>query len=314
MPRKIVKLFPSKIATNLSVFCLISIFYLLMVMTALTPTSYGFAADATATGLASHSSFHYELTRALAAAAGFNRDGEAIAIATEATDTTEFTGYSRATVFIENTERNSANSLYYHFARRGESYPQVAEIGAQANTCNYFLDSNRPCSTDAQGNFITEIAQIERWALYGEATLAPPNGQQPLFSYNGEFFQPVASGSYEAVGILLHALADSYSHEACIKKTDEQGAAFSGHKPSPVECSGQWHVTSEFGATAAGVEFSRAAGKAVWQVLSTYAQLKGRTPLWSDTQAHTFINSFVAEASASARIRLANSTYNQMVN
>ena len=60
------------------------------------PTGYGYAADGTCriTGLVTHSTFHYEFTRVLAVAAGFDEiDAERIAVANEATDSSTFTGY-----------------------------------------------------------------------------------------------------------------------------------------------------------------------------------------------------------------------------
>ncbi|MGH8057899.1 MAG: hypothetical protein ACREOH_11800, partial [Candidatus Entotheonellia bacterium] len=73
-----------------------------------------------------------------------------------------------------------------------------------------------------------------------------------------------------ALAISLHALADSYSHEACMKN-----AQFRGHKPSPPECTAIfWHLDAEYGAggQAAGVPYTKEAGLATWLALTWFRQ------------------------------------------
>lgn len=80
------------------------------------PVAHGYNADATTdiTGLAQHSSFHYEVVRVLARLAGFNQnEAEEIEVAGEAVDLGKFTGYkisNRAkTIRIKNTGRFGPN-------------------------------------------------------------------------------------------------------------------------------------------------------------------------------------------------------------
>src|SRR5204863_3107125 len=93
------------------------------------PVTYGYNADATntMTGLATHSSFHYEMVRVLAILAGFKtNEAEEIAVAGEAVDLGTFTGYALSngakTLTIQNTGRFGPTGLLYQFARRSAQY------------------------------------------------------------------------------------------------------------------------------------------------------------------------------------------------
>src|SRR6185295_13474768 len=124
-----------------------------------------------------HSTFHYEFTRVLAAAAGFQvDDAETIAVANEATDTGGFTGYAinsgAKSAAFTNTQRLGGDSatLWYHMARRSQDYPVVTQPdgtaypGALQNTCGYFTQPSdkpvlAPCADTRNG----ELDQLRNW-------------------------------------------------------------------------------------------------------------------------------------------------------
>ena len=247
-----------------------------------------YAEDVQTRGIGPHSTFHYELTRTLARAAGFSADeAERIAVLDEATDAQDFTGETGISMQIRGTGRNGDNALYWHFARRGagNATGEYTYPGAR-NTCDYFVDSD-PCPGGEP-----ELAEIESWAVYGDATPAP--GTPQLSRDGGATFEDVPGRSPEALGLYLHSLADSYSHEACMRE-----AHFRGHKPLPQECSAiYWHEQAEYGHRPRrdnGVEYTREAAWATWLALKWFRQqnhLPGEA-VWSDAQAQDFIENWI---------------------
>jgi hypothetical protein len=314
------------------------------------PTSYGYAADASCrmTGLAQHSSFHYEFTRVLAAAAGFNeRDAETIAVADEATDTGDFTGYpiqgGAIRVQFGNTQRLGGDSapLWYHMARRSKGYPVVTQPDgepypqAETNTCAYFTKPFSkpviaPCVDPTTGKpdpTMGELDQLREWAINGAAL---PSGKAPTVvrgpsHVKGAPPRPipiphhgknVTGRNIVALGIYLHALADSYSHEKCMMHRHVRL-----HVPQPYECKGVWHVTSEFGEyqdleetmEGAGVPFTLTAAKALWQEILNYRAANGLGPArWDENQYMEFAKEFIGERTALLRVRTAVREFNQL--
>jgi hypothetical protein len=298
------------------------------------PTGYGYAADASCrmTGLAQHSSFHYEFTRVLAVAAGFNeRDAETIAVADEATDTGDFTGYTIKDGAIQatfnNTQRLGGNSatLWYHMARRSKGYPIVTQPNgkpypqAQANTCGYFTKpSSKPVKAPCADPSAGELDQLREWAINGAAL---PPGKAPKV-IEGEKDIPhddsgnVTGRNLYALGIYLHALADSYSHEKCMMHRHVRL-----HIPQPFECKGVWHVTSEFGEyqgldetiKGAGVPFTLTAAKALWQEILNYrAANGGGSTKWDENEYMEFARTFISTRTALLRVRKAVGVFNQL--
>lgn len=299
------------------------------------PQSYGFAADAqrTDTGLANHSSVHYEFTRVLAAAAGFNtKDAETIAVACEATDTNTFEGYAISggpiTVTFANTHRiKSPNRFFYHFGRRALNFPIVTQpdgtaySGALQNTCGYFppdtgtkrasREVTAPCYLPEVG----ELDQLRAWAING--TTLPPR-RAPLVKLTSPIPHDSAGNvtgqNIYALGIYLHALGDSYSHERCFID-----AQFRYHKPNPHSCQATWHLESEFGEftsssneAGAGVPFTLTAAEALWQEVLKYRLATGGKPTWTRDQFMDFANAFVALPTAIERVTLAVTTFNEL--
>lgn len=255
----------------------------------LTQIAWRYGEDLQTANLAAHSTFHYELTRTLARAAGFSaEEAELIAVVDEATDTGTFTGETGVSIQVEGTKRVSTVGAYWHFARRdrdnatgGYLYP-----GAR-NSCEYFNGTLQTCPGGQP-----ELDEIENWAVYG--TAMPSTGTPQISRNGGKTLQPIQSKTLDALAIYLHALADSYSHEACMKA--EQ---FRGHKPNPDECNAvAWHNEAEFGHRPrqdTGVNYTEEAAHATWLALKWYRQqnnLAGAA-VWSDEQALQFIKKWV---------------------
>lgn len=297
------------------------------------PDSYGYAADGSCriTGLDAHSTFHYEFTRVLALAAGFDeREAETIAVADEATDTGEFTGYAikdgAIHVKFSNTERLAGNNatLWYHMPRRSKGYPVVTQPNgrpypqALANTCGYFTKpfSNpvkAPCANPTMG----ELDQLREWAINGAAL---PEGKAPVVESTSQIPHDsdgnVAGRNLYALGIYLHALADSYSHEKCMMHRHVRA-----HAPQPYECKGIWHNTSEFGnyqglneaVRGAGVPFTLTAARALWQEILRYRAANGQGPAkWDENKYMEFARAFISSKTAALRVRKAVGTFNQL--
>jgi len=255
----------------------------------LTQIAWRYGEDLQTPNLAAHSTFHYELTRTLARAAGFSaEEAELIAVTDEATDTGTFTGETGVSVQVEGTRRISTVGPYWHFARRDRDNATTEYFypGAR-NTCEYFSGTMKACP-----NGQPELDEIEKWAVYGTAT--PSAGAPQISPDGGKTFQPVQSKTLEALAIYLHALADSYSHEACMKSEK-----FRGHKPNPEECNAvAWHNEAEFGHNShqdTGVSYTEEAAQATWLALKWYRQQNnlGGAAAWSDEQALKFIKGWV---------------------
>lgn len=263
-----------------------------------------------------HSTFHYELVRTLARASGFcPNTADRIAVVSETVDTGQFVGEldNSPEIWLRGTERpgifgntgagQQPIGLYYHFGRRGDDYP------GQGN-CSYFADTKGPCQVTDSGEIQSEANEIGEWAL---ASHGLPRFGAPQISTDGENYTAVESGSIEALGVFLHSLADTYSHEACTIVAQLQG-----HELQPEECNaGEWHgqmqtlangkqvfVTDEYGSGAEGIPYTTNAAQAVWLTLKSYRtnSLENPAPaLWSDEKADTFINQWVLLSQPSER-------------
>lgn len=268
------------------------------------PVAYGYNADATTaiTGLATHSSFHYEMVRVVAVLAGFTTDeAEEIGVAGEAVDLGTFTGYKlthRAkTVVIGNTGRFGPNGLLYHFARRSSAYEKVPVPGSQSNTCEYFKNGNpankytAPCTSKGP-----ELDQIRNWA-FDLPGPKPTSSQLPLNALG----KPVKPKTLVALGIYLHSIGDTYSHEKCMI---DQSWRF--HKPNPFSCNTSWH-TDPRGDFGEGTPFATDAGNEVWRALRQYKGADG-------SNVPSFIGEFIATKDACARVKFAVDTFNKLTN
>ena len=263
----------------------------------------GYNADATddMTGLATHSSFHYEMVRVLAVLAGFDKsEAEEIAAAGEAVDLGKFTGYPLSkkarTIGIRNTNRFGANGQFYHFGRRSSQYEQVEASSSKSNTCDYFTNGDKnnkntaPCTDRGP-----ELDQIKNWA-FALPGPKPNSSQLPL----NAFGKPIKPKTLVALGIYLHAIGDSYSHEKCMID-----AAFRFHKPAPFSCNTKWHTAPKLGEFTVGIAFTKTAANEVWRGLRQYKGADGSNP-------PSFITEFLAIKDACARVKFAVETFNHL--
>lgn len=316
--------------------CLAAVLSAALLSRNVTP-GYGYAADGTCriTGLDTHSTFHYEFTRVVAVAAGFDEtDAEKIAVANEATDTGKFTGYAinpkATTVEFNNTQRLQGDNatLWYHMPRRSEGFPIVTQPdgkpyrGAMKNTCGYFTKRftkpvKAPCDNPNRG----ELDQLREWAING-GTL--PAGKAPTIIETSADSRKiphdrggnVTGRNVYALGIYLHAVGDSYSHEKCMMNRHLRA-----HVPRPFECKGIWHVTSEFGdyhgpqedAKGAGVPYTLTAAKAIWQEILKYRVANGLgAPSWDENRFMEFAKAFIATKTPTLRVRKAVAEFNHV--
>jgi hypothetical protein len=269
--------------------CVALLFFFSIHLALASTPSKNYGEDLATKNLAAHSTFHYEFTRTLARAAGFTAaEAESLAVTDEATDTGSFTGETGVTIALNGTKRVSNVGQYWHFARRDSNNATNEYLypGAR-NTCAYFSIPPRTCPGDE-----AELDEIERWAVYAQDTPQPGVPQVSLDA--GQTFRAVAGKSLFALAIYLHALADSYSHEACMAS-----AHVRTHKPLPPECSAvHWHMKAEFGSDPEidkGVSYTREAGRATWLALKWFREKNGvaDAPRWSDEQAFEFIENWI---------------------
>ncbi|MCK6555465.1 hypothetical protein L6Q96_12935 [Candidatus Binatia bacterium] len=239
-----------------------------LAMLLLTPGhGWGYAEDIGRDSEQPHSTFHYELTRALARAAGYSSaDADLIGIAAAATDSGTFKGDLAGSrrITIQGTDRSSEAGQYYHFGRRHSTNATGEYVypGAR-DECPYFTERNL-CPVPS------EIDEIELWAAYAQG--APTFGV-PQYALDGGAAAPVEPRSSVALGIYLHALADSYSHEKCMEV-----AQVRMHFPDPKECTGVfWHEEAEFGVhgDTSGVPYTKDAGRAVWTAIRWFRKQAG---------------------------------------
>lgn len=254
-----------------------------------------------------HSTFHYEMTRTLARAAGFSKaDAELISVAAEATDRIYYKGVlpDSPTVQLTGIERmDSTKGPYFHWPRRGvyNATNQYEQPGAR-NTCAYFI-------TDKCINGKPEINAIENWAVFN---VGVPAVGTPSASVNGSASAPVQGGSLVALGIYLHALADTYTHDPCMKK--KQVRSHMGRTSLVLECSVvRWHQDQEFGpeATNLGTSYTKEGGLAVWKALVFFRQSNSLSAgaLWTETQAVDFIKVYSETDAVIDRSNYATSAY-----
>jgi len=260
------------------------------------------------------STFHYPFVRALAVGAGYApADAERVALLCQATDSGELRGDGLLSpplrVALDGTGRFTKNSLFFHFARRGAAPAAGATdrpYPGRGDTCALFRGNRAvtpvraPCGADGP-----ELAALERWAFDAQVRLATPDGRAPALSVDGGQASEVVGGSLDALGILLHALEDSYSHETCM-----EAAHARLHAPAPRSCAFTWHVTGEYGEgkSATGAARTREAGLATFRTLRAWADAKrpGARAPWDEPTAQRCVDAFVRLADAQARVRFAD--------
>ena len=102
-----------------------------------------------------------------------------------------------------------------------------------------------------------------------------------------------------ALGIYLHSIGDTYSHEKCMISS-----AWRYHKPNPFDCNANWH-TDPKGDFGEGTPFTKPAADEVWKALR---QFRGADP----ANPPAFINEFIAKKDACERVKFAVDTFNSL--
>lgn len=258
-----------------------------------------------------HSTFHYELTRLLARATGFSQaDSELIGVAAEVTDRMFFTGTAEGspTIQLTGTERMDATKgAYFHWPRRNvnNATGEYQQPGGR-DTCVFFT------TTDKCVGGSGEVNAIELWAVSNSAT---PAVGVPSAAINGGASTPVQGGSLVALGIYLHAVADTYTHEPCMKKRKVR--THMGISSLVPECSVQrWHDDEEFGpeSTNIGTKFTKEGGLAVWKALLNYRQKNGlsSSAIWTESQAVSVIKTYSEMEEETDRAAYAQGLYDDL--
>jgi len=275
-----------------------------------------------------HSTFHYELTYVMALAAGLNeQDAQRVALASNAVDTfPNELNLQPCEEAIENGVINDVDSLYilgtvrnhevdpvlteearlFHWARRpatnryGQNYP--AE-GIDADTCAYFGET---CSS--------EISGFEAWAVEGDTSIFDTSiVPQPCVAEANGLYKNIPAGSLVALGVYIHALADSYSHQRCMADSNDR----THNEATDFSCeSREWHLEQEYGEgsrneVGEGVIYSYNAALATYQAVQTYIVYNQNQDIYGISDAESinlneFINDFIQTDDADDRSCLAN--------
>jgi hypothetical protein len=258
-----------------------------------------------------HSTIHYDLTRLLAVKAGLTSDmAETLArycvlvdqinpksnypypIALNSISIPDtYAGWNES---LAGTERGSAqqNSYkeyppqYWHFPYRD---PSDTISGGMTFGISYPLPENL-AYRDAPyfwrvpllNNY--NLLNIRNWALFGTGNAGAPDNSTPcpVYFYDNILHQykKVQPGSIQAMGIYLHSLADSYSHEHCMV-TD----TLRSHPTWSDACGLTYHSHHEFAYDTAIVaqEHATPCFQALWRAIMVYKTENNITTpaLWS---------------------------------
>ncbi|MFZ4548240.1 MAG: hypothetical protein ACOYN4_12425, partial [Bacteroidales bacterium] len=120
------------------------------------------------------------------------------------------------------------------------------------------------------------LNSIRDWALYASGFLGKPDNSCPSFIYyynlTAQQYEKVQPGSIQALGIYLHSLADSYSHEHCMV-TD----TLRSHPTWSDDCGLTYHSFYEFAYDTAIPAMAHATPcfQALWRALIAYKAENG---------------------------------------
>ena len=256
-----------------------------------------------------HSTFHFELTKLLLIKSGFsNADAELIARFCSVCDNANpinYLGHSypyepriaplvllgtitftpQWAQSIAGTERcnfppfnswHENSAIYIHMATRNGSdtllggyvYGDTLPVSYnQADTASpkYWRIGPNPVSVDS----------LKNWALYDRAGIGGPGDKPNEFWFcdtsalSTTHYQKVQPGSFVALAILLHSLADSYSHEHCMFtsmiRSHPVQAGFAD------ECRGTYHRKEmAYDSASYGFDQVHFAAQALWRVIREY--------------------------------------------
>ncbi|MFA7361067.1 MAG: T9SS type A sorting domain-containing protein [Candidatus Kapaibacterium sp.] len=182
---------------------------------------------------------------------------------------------------------------YIHYAtRRGTDTLLGGYVyGSVLPISNNQIDSAYPKYWRIGPNPVS-IDSLKNWALYDRPGLGGP-GDKPndiWFCDTSEVntipYQKVQAGSFVAFAILLHSVADSYSHEDCMFTSKIRTHPYPTIPPSPSECKGTYH-RKEMAYDSANYGFDQVhfAAQALWRVIREYKRthpgVAGQT-IWTE--------------------------------
>ena len=260
-----------------------------------------------------HSTFHFELTRLLLIKSGFsNADAELIARYCSLTDNANpinYVGHSypydtripplvylglitntpQWSQSLAGTERcftmppyNSwqENSMaYIHFAtRRGSDTITGGYVyGAAFPTSYNQSDSAYPKYWRVGPNPFS-IDSLKNWAIYDRPGSGGPGDKPDTIWYCdtsavNHAYQKVQAGSFVALAILLHSVADSYSHEDCMFSSMIRTHRYPNFNPTN-ECMGSYHRQEmAYDSASYGFDQIQSAAQAMWRVIREYKRI-----------------------------------------
>lgn len=222
----------------------------LAVIAATTAPAWGFGEDITTDD---HSTAHYDMTLAFARCAGFSADeARTIAEADQVTDTLAYG--STAFAF---TDRAGPDKSYFHFP---EDNGGVDAAG------------DGPLRTWASGaSTLTDLTGATLGICDAAGTCCDSAGQC------------VTAGSLESVGVWLHAVADFWSHHACIAAGGRDHGTYDEADPDQAAyCPTSMHA-AEWGARATSGYAATLQANAIQglrmtrDLLASYAAAHGKT-------------------------------------
>jgi hypothetical protein len=258
-----------------------------------------------------HSTYHYDLTKLLAIKAGLSEDlSETLARYCVLVDQINpksnypyplalntisipdtYTGWNESLAGTErgNPQQNNYKEYppqYWHFPYRD---PNDTLSGGMTFGIDYPLPENLKYR-DAPyywrvpllNNY--NLLNIKNWALYSTGSAGQPDNTTPclIYFYDNILHQykKVQPGSVQAMGIYLHSLADSYSHEHCMVND-----TLRSHPSWSDACGLTYHSHHEFAYDTAmfAMEHSTPCVQALWRAIIEYKAQNNitTTPLWT---------------------------------
>ena len=247
-----------------------------------------------------HSTFHYDLIKVLCLKAGFSKDtAEIIARFSALVDQINpksnypnklaLNNISIPDTFpdwvesISGTERgnpsknqiyNETPAIYWHFPFRNPNdtitgpmmdgeYPKTGDVSYRKYPYYWRVPFN------------DYMSNIKDWALYSKGGPGMPDRNSPdtlkFFNTTTQNYEPIPQGSLAALGIFLHSLADSYSHENCAVND-----TLRTHPQNIEGCGLDYHTVYEYAYTDsiyAGHQAEKGI-QASWRALIEYKRVK----------------------------------------
>jgi hypothetical protein len=250
-----------------------------------------------------HSTYHYDLIKVLCLKAGFSKDTAEIitrfsALVDQINPKANYpyksalNNISISDTFpdwnesIAGTERGSTTknqlynetpAIYWHFPFRNPNdtitgpmmngdYPKAADVSYRKYPYYWRVPFN------------DYMSNIKDWALYSKGGPGMPDKNSPdtikYFNSVTQQYVPIPQGSLAALGIFLHILADSYSHENCAVND-----TLRTHPPNSQGCGLDYHTVYEYAYTDSiyACRQAECGVQASWRVLMEYRRVHNLT-------------------------------------